>query len=120
MVACCLASAAVFGSRLDLVPSLTAANAGMALLLRMCSALILSTSAVAVAAATRWPLSGEEAASTPTSAHQGTLTLDNCPSLQCKYVKVAVVDIKLIYISHAVYSNTMPVTTVLCLTIVIV
>lgn len=71
--ACCLASAA-FGRRLDLVLSLAALNAGMALLLRMCSALIMSLSAVvavaatavvAVAAAARWPLSDEEAARTP-------------------------------------------------------
>ena len=48
--ACCLASAAVLGRRLDLVPSLTESRAGMALLLRMCSALIVSALAVAAEA----------------------------------------------------------------------
>lgn len=45
------ASAAAEGSRLDLVPSCRGPKAGMALLLRMCSALILSTSAAAATGA---------------------------------------------------------------------
>ena len=45
------ASAAAEGSRLDLVPSCRGPKAGIALLLRMCSALILSTSAAAAAGA---------------------------------------------------------------------
>lgn len=50
--------------------SLTEPSAGMALLLRMCSALILSVSAVVGMAAARGLLSGEEAARTPTSTRQ--------------------------------------------------
>lgn len=55
-VACCLASAAALGRRLDLVPSLTESRAGIALLLRMCSALILSMLAVAGEAAAVVPV----------------------------------------------------------------
>lgn len=48
--ASCVASAAAPDRRLDLVPSLTGSRAGMALLLRMCSALIMSALAVAAGA----------------------------------------------------------------------
>lgn len=77
--ASCVAWVAEVGRRLDLVPSLTGSSAGMALLLRICSALILSTLAVAVGAAavvaleallaavvTLWPFSDGDVVRTPT------------------------------------------------------